>query len=353
MGNNSASAIASHLTRTFKEVKYLFMVGIAGGMPQHVKLGDIVVAKKIVQYDYGKREDSEKFSLKGEPLLASEPLLKVHRYLALQKDPCPWKNHLDTIVDLLSGQNLGSDFGFERPEDLEKHPQVFCETIGSGNTVLKDAQFRDNLSSEYGIYAVEMEGSGIADAATMKGLNFMVIRGICDYCDQSKEDKWHGYAAGVAAAYTKALIEVLPKSSKSEKNCSTEPNSPNYVTISSPKNDGEVGAISTASGTVAMKDQSSNVWVLVHRAILKGQWWSQPEPVVDEDGNWESTVYFGEARDIGGKFEIAVATFSKEAEKKIEAFHKRGMATGNWSIPIKFPKTTSNICTVTVKKTSH
>ena len=30
-------------------------------------------------------------------------------------------------------------------------------------------------------------------------------------CDSEKSDEWHGYAAAVAAAYTKALIEVLPE----------------------------------------------------------------------------------------------------------------------------------------------
>ena len=162
MGNNGASIIASHLTRTFTEVKYLFMVGIAGGMPQHVKLGDIVVAKKIVQYDFGKREYRQ-FVLKGEPQLASEPLLNVHRFLEVQKNPCPWHSHLDTIINLLNGQNLELDFGFERPDDSENRPKVFCETIGSANMVLKNAEVRDELSSQYGLYAVEMEASGIAD----------------------------------------------------------------------------------------------------------------------------------------------------------------------------------------------
>jgi nucleoside phosphorylase len=215
MGNNSASAIASHLTRTFKQVKHLFMVGIAGGMPQHVELGDIVVAKRIVQYDFGKRIDGNKFVLKGDPLSASEPLLNAHRYLELQKPQYPWHSYLDMIINSLTGQKLGLDFGFERPENSEKRPSVFCETIGSANTVLKDDQFRDKLFSEDGffsehrIYAVEMEGSGIADAATMQGLNFIVIRGICDYCDSEKNDEWHGYATAVASAYTKAVIEVL------------------------------------------------------------------------------------------------------------------------------------------------
>jgi len=146
---------------------------------------------------------------------------------------------------------------------------------------------------------------------------------------------------------------VPPQNKNTNNNCPQDPTELNYVTISSPQNGGEVGARGTATGTVSMKDSSSNVWVLVHRAILKDQWWPQPKPAVYENGTWESMVHFGEAGDINGKFEIAVATFSEEAEKEIKAFHKRGMATGNWSIPITFPKTTSNVCIVTIKKTSH
>jgi nucleoside phosphorylase len=38
----------------------------------------------------------------------------------------------------------------------------------------------------------------------------LVIRGICDYCDPNKDDAWQDYAAIVAAAYMRALIESIP-----------------------------------------------------------------------------------------------------------------------------------------------
>jgi len=38
----------------------------------------------------------------------------------------------------------------------------------------------------------------------------LVVRGICDYCDDNKNDLWQGYAAVVAAAYTRALLELIP-----------------------------------------------------------------------------------------------------------------------------------------------
>jgi hypothetical protein len=40
----------------------------------------------------------------------------------------------------------------------------------------------------------------------------LVIRGICDYSDTHKNDKWHGYAAMSAAAYAKDLMNRIPPS---------------------------------------------------------------------------------------------------------------------------------------------
>jgi hypothetical protein len=37
----------------------------------------------------------------------------------------------------------------------------------------------------------------------------LVIRGICDYCDSHKNDKWQKYAAATAAAYAKELLNMM------------------------------------------------------------------------------------------------------------------------------------------------
>jgi hypothetical protein len=36
-----------------------------------------------------------------------------------------------------------------------------------------------------------------------------VVRGICDYADVHKNDRWQRYAAATAAAYTKELVGFL------------------------------------------------------------------------------------------------------------------------------------------------
>lgn len=38
----------------------------------------------------------------------------------------------------------------------------------------------------------------------------LIVRGICDYCDYNKNNDCQQYAAVVATAYTRTLIESIP-----------------------------------------------------------------------------------------------------------------------------------------------
>nr|VFJ90669.1 MAG: hypothetical protein BECKH772A_GA0070896_1002310 [Candidatus Kentron sp. H]VFJ91774.1 MAG: hypothetical protein BECKH772B_GA0070898_1002110 [Candidatus Kentron sp. H]VFJ98403.1 MAG: hypothetical protein BECKH772C_GA0070978_1002110 [Candidatus Kentron sp. H] len=127
----------------------------------------------------------------------------------------------------------------------------------------------------------------------------------------------------------------------------------NTVNIVSPTDGQEVGARVVVKGTSEMADYESNVWVLVHLKLLGDQWWPQNKPVRDiKTGDWETLAYIGGEQDIGLEFEIAAATFGKDAEKEILKYHETGRRTGHYP-PMSFPETTSAIDIVTVKKVSH
>jgi hypothetical protein len=101
----------------------------------------------------------------------------------------------------------------EHPVDPKRTrglPRIFLGPIASANELLKDPVKRDLLRDHFGVKAVEMEGSGIADATWISGKGYLVIRGICDYCDIHKNDVWQEYASAVAAGYAVALIESMP-----------------------------------------------------------------------------------------------------------------------------------------------
>lgn len=83
-------------------------------------------------------------------------------------------------------------------------PVVHYGLIASGNAVIKDPRYRDELRKAWNVACFEMEAAGLMD-------NFpcLVIRGISDYSDTHKNDIWQPYAAVAAAAYAKDLLRVI------------------------------------------------------------------------------------------------------------------------------------------------
>lgn len=86
-------------------------------------------------------------------------------------------------------------------------PVIHYGVIASGNTVVKDALRRDEIAKTTGerCLCYEMEAAGITSHFPC-----LVIRGICDYADSHKNDRWHRYASATAAAYAKELLSHLP-----------------------------------------------------------------------------------------------------------------------------------------------
>jgi nucleoside phosphorylase len=70
-GTNSAATVATQMVGTFPSIKVGLMVGIGGGIPPKVRLGDVVVSAPVdqypgvVQWDFGKAEKDGKFKRTG------------------------------------------------------------------------------------------------------------------------------------------------------------------------------------------------------------------------------------------------------------------------------------------------
>ena len=81
-------------------------------------------------------------------------------------------------------------------------PRVFIGPIASGDTVMKSGEDRDKIAESLNLIAFEMEASGIWGE-----LPCLVVKGVCDYADSHKDKKWQKFAAAIAAAAMKALLE--------------------------------------------------------------------------------------------------------------------------------------------------
>lgn len=232
-GNNFSSIIATKVLNYYKDsIKYIFMTGIAGGIPyiensiEHIRLGDIVVSneKGVIQYDMGKNtKDGYEYTFLPRPPDAT--IYRNSSILISRTGANPYKywNYLDQIqksknvvrpekMDLCDTPWIENSIT-QQPilpaeYDLQR-PRVHSGVIVSGNNVVKNASVRDQLKSEFNAKAIEMEASGVADAAWFEGKDYFIVRGICDYSNPDKNKIWQSYAAAAAAAFTRELIETL------------------------------------------------------------------------------------------------------------------------------------------------
>lgn len=250
VGNTGAAIAANILLQHCPSIGSLIMCGIAGAVPHptdqehHVRLGDIVVSSGsgIIQYDFGKQRDPLRdptdpfrgFEFRPPPrppcpnllaavqrMHAAEKILgrgtsrewekKVEDFLSRVENKLEWKRPprtKDKLIDTPDGKGDETKHPKQNARRYGK-PSIFRGLIGAANIVLADPKKRDALRDRWKIKAVEMEGSGVADATWVASAGYLVIRGTCDYCNSTKNDEWHQYAALIAAAYARTVVENL------------------------------------------------------------------------------------------------------------------------------------------------
>ncbi|KAM6477215.1 nucleoside phosphorylase domain-containing protein [Trichoderma sp. SZMC 28011] len=251
VGNNTAATVATRMVSSFPNIRVGLMVGVGGGIPHKTRLGDVVIScpngtePGVVQWDMGKTEAGQFVrtgSLAPPPtaLLTALTRFKADhittrrnmlKYLKkLEKDPDVPESYKksDSLQDLLFHPSYGhveadeSCLSDEDEDDCRRCDKsklvrrskresgmIHCGLIASGNQVIKDANLRDSLSKQFknDILCIEMEAAGL-----MNDFPCVVIRGIADYSDSHKNEKWQDYAAATAAACAKALLMVVATS---------------------------------------------------------------------------------------------------------------------------------------------
>ncbi|QYT04041.1 PNP_UDP_1 domain-containing protein [Trichoderma simmonsii] len=251
VGNNTAATVATRMVSSFPNIRVGLMVGVGGGIPHKTRLGDVVIScpngtePGVIQWDMGKTEAGQFVrtgSLAPPPtaLLTALTRFKADhittrrnmlKYLKkLEKDPDVPESYKksDSLQDLLFHPSYGhveadeSCLSDEDEDDCRRCDKsklvrrckrgsgmIHCGLIASGNQVIKDANLRDSLSKQFknDILCIEMEAAGL-----MNDFPCVVIRGIADYSDSHKNEKWQDYAAATAAACAKALLMVVATS---------------------------------------------------------------------------------------------------------------------------------------------
>ena len=206
-GTNSAGSAARHLKNTFKNLRFILMVGIGGGIPSprhDIRLGDVVVSMPsgayggVIQYDSGKYMQNQAFLRTGALQAPPRNLQSVVKNLEAKHERK--ENCIATYIEGMlkkypkntqAGTDYrrpgrGRDFLFEadythiqktgescaicdrkrlvaRHDRAEDKPVIHYGNIASGSSVVRDALRRDELGKDYDALCVEMEAAGLME----------------------------------------------------------------------------------------------------------------------------------------------------------------------------------------------
>lgn len=181
MGNTDAGVCTSHAIRDL-DPNYVFMFGLAAGVEGQVHLCDVIIATHIFYYERAKLHpdmvETRPQSFRADALLS---------------------NRLKAFASSYSA-NYEVKFG----------------PFAVGEKVVADSHMVNELMKyEPKLLGIEMESYGVARAAAgaLHRPRFIAIRGVSDYADEHKNDKWRGQALRNAAMFFVTFLKtnVLPK----------------------------------------------------------------------------------------------------------------------------------------------
>ncbi len=195
IGKVAAATTAALLIHAF-DVAELVFTGVAGGLGDGVRVGDVVLARQLVQHDMDASPLFPRFEvpLTGRALFDTDAALGDALQRAAQR--C-----LGAAAQTIGAGHL-HDFGIDAPA-------LHQGLVASGDRFVSSAAESDALRAVLpAALAVEMEGAALAQVCADFGRPFGVIRTISDRADDSAHVDFSRFIAEVASVYTREIVRA-------------------------------------------------------------------------------------------------------------------------------------------------
>ena len=202
VGKVAAASTTATLIEAFGVERVLF-TGVAGGIGEGVKVGDVGVADAFIQHDMdsGPLFPRYEIPLYGRSTLDCDAILSA------------------ILFEAVSVGLAGVGDHFHRTNLLEA-PNVHRGLIASGDQFVCDPSHVDCLradlhSAGHVPLAVEMEGAAVAQVCYDYGIPFAAVRTISDRADAQAHMDFSAFVQQVASPYALAIVsqfmQILPK----------------------------------------------------------------------------------------------------------------------------------------------
>lgn len=195
-GKVAASITATLMIQEFA-VTDLFFIGTAGALAEGLKVGDVVISKRLVQHDLDARPIISRFEL---------PLLNR---VYIDSDP-DLTDLAGRAVSRLINKGVENMVGQEVAKAFDLHPTLHFGDIASGDQFINSDEKRmEILGLLPNVLCVEMEGAAVAQTCLEFGTPFTVIRTISDTADHNARIDFGKFIIEVADAYSRAIVTEI------------------------------------------------------------------------------------------------------------------------------------------------
>ncbi len=163
---------------------YIINTGVAGGISDNLKIGDVVVATKLVHHDFD-----------------ATALGYARGYV------CNGINPKEPTF-FYSDKDLNEKF-LEIAKNTISEKNIHQGIIASGDMFIGTSSKKEEIKELFGATAAEMESAAIAQTAYLNNIPFLIVRAISDLADGTKTEnfgEFEHYSAQISAEIIKNLL---------------------------------------------------------------------------------------------------------------------------------------------------
>jgi adenosylhomocysteine nucleosidase len=164
----------------------LVLSGVAGGLSASLGPGDLVIADRVIDVDYGRLTDTGR--LVYQPGVLPLP----------GERPDPGYLLPAAVVERvrlrLAATGLAATLG----------------TVLTGDAFLASSRVRDEMAACWSALAIEMEGSAVCGVAERFGVPWLVVRALSDRAGDESVSDFTSFLSSAAAASARLVRELLP-----------------------------------------------------------------------------------------------------------------------------------------------
>jgi adenosylhomocysteine nucleosidase len=177
-GKVAAASTATSLINLF-QVDHLLFIGLAGSMKDHLKIGDIIVADKLIQHDVFLSR-----------LVESPVELPSRKTFEFNVSPATWRRAFAAASQFAKNMDEG---GYPAIPDIY-HPCIYTGAIATGDQFVATSEEKSLIGQRFPeVLCVEMEGAAVAQVAADYGISCSVVRIISDQADEHAHENFTAF----------------------------------------------------------------------------------------------------------------------------------------------------------------